>query len=83
VAAGRSKERGEGDGKGSFEEERRGEREEKKSLKENREEEESGGKVTSGLMAARRDEMYEVEEEGEWRRSGFRSRRRTTRWVLV
>lgn len=65
---------------GSFEDERSGEREEKKGLKEKREEE-RGGKERRVLEEERRVLRYGF---ASWRwRSGFKSMRRTTRWVLL
>ena len=67
------------EGNGSFEEERRGEREEKKGLKEKREDD-RGGKERSVLKEEMRVLIYGF---GSWRwRSGFKSIRRTMRWVL-
>lgn len=64
----------------SLEEERSGEREEKKNLKEKREEE-RGGKERKVFEEERRELRNWVLSE-RWR-IGFRSMRRTTRWVLV
>lgn len=64
----------------SLEEERRGEREEKKNLKEKREED-RGGKERTVFEEERRELRNWVWSE-RWR-IGFRSIRRTMRWVLV
>lgn len=63
----------------SLEEERRGEREERKGLKAKREVE-RGGKERRVLAEAMREMRNGVGSE-RWR-SGFRSMRRTMRWVL-
>lgn len=79
VEFGWSKERDK-EGMDSLEEQRSGEREEKNGLKEKREEE-SGGKERRVLAAERREVIYGF---GSLRwRTGFRSIRRTTRWVLL
>lgn len=64
----------------NLEEERSGEREEKKNLKEKREEE-RGGKERKVFEEERRELRNWVLSE-RWR-IGFRSMRRTMRWVLV
>ena len=79
VESGQSKER-EGEGSGSFEEEMRGETEEKKGLKEKREED-KGGKERIVLEEEMRDLRY-GSVSWSWR-IGFKSIRRTIRWVLL